>query len=87
VPADPLTANVWMVGGGIASMAEGAFLIRDAGVPGENIHVLETLDVPGGKSAPSGRPARTRRLANQPAGITPCRRAMECGARSGDRGR
>jgi oleate hydratase len=43
----PLTANVWMVGGGIASMAAAAFLIRDAGVPGENIHVLETLDVPG----------------------------------------
>jgi hypothetical protein len=26
-----------MVGGGIASMAAAAFLIRDAGVPGENI--------------------------------------------------
>jgi len=37
-----------MVGGGIASMAAAAFLIRDAGVPGENIHILETLDVPGG---------------------------------------
>ena len=45
---DPLQANVWMVGGGIASMAAAAFLIRDAGVPGENIHILETLDVPGG---------------------------------------
>jgi oleate hydratase len=37
-----------MVGGGIASMAAAAFLIRDAGVPGENIHILETLNVPGG---------------------------------------
>jgi oleate hydratase len=37
-----------MVGGGIASMAAAAFLIRDADVPGENIHILETLDVPGG---------------------------------------
>ena len=41
-------ANVWMVGGGIASMAAAVFLIRDAGVPGENIHILETLNVPGG---------------------------------------
>ena len=41
-------ANVWMVGGGIASMAAAAFLIRDAGVPGENIHILEALNVPGG---------------------------------------
>jgi len=40
--------NVWMVGGGIASMAAAAFLIRDAGVPGENIHILEALNVPGG---------------------------------------
>jgi oleate hydratase len=48
VTVDPLQANVWMVGGGIASMAAAAFLIRDAGVPGENIHILETLDVPGG---------------------------------------
>jgi oleate hydratase len=48
VTADPRTANVWMVGGGIASMSAAAFLIRDAGVPGENIHILETLDVPDG---------------------------------------
>ena len=48
VTVDPLQANVWMVGGGIASMAAAAFQIRDAGVPGENIHILETLDVPGG---------------------------------------
>jgi oleate hydratase len=48
VTADPRTANVWMVGGGIASMAAAAFLIRDTGVPGRNIHILETLDVPGG---------------------------------------
>ena len=40
--------NVWMVGGGIASMAAAAFLIRDAGVPGENIHILESLDIQGG---------------------------------------
>jgi len=45
VTADPRPANVWMVGGGIASMAAAAFLIRDVGLPGGNIHILETLDV------------------------------------------
>jgi myosin-crossreactive antigen len=45
VTADLRTANVWMVGGGIASMAAAAFLIRDAGLPGENIPILETLEV------------------------------------------
>jgi oleate hydratase len=46
--ASPAEANVWMVGGGIASLAAAAFLIRDAGVPGRNIHILEALDVAGG---------------------------------------
>jgi oleate hydratase len=46
--ASPAKANVWMVGGGIASMAAAALLIRDAGVPGRNIHILEALDVTGG---------------------------------------
>ena len=46
--ADPRTANVWMVGGGIASMAAAAFLIRDVGLAGDHIHILEALDVEGG---------------------------------------
>jgi oleate hydratase len=52
---NPKEAHVWMVGGGIASMAAAAFLIRDAGMSGENIHILETLDVSGGSldGAPS----------------------------------
>lgn len=41
-------SQVWMVGGGIATMATAAFLIRDAGIPGENIHFLEQLDIVGG---------------------------------------
>lgn len=41
-------SHVWMVGGGIATMAAAVFLIRDAGVPGKNIHFLEQLDVEGG---------------------------------------
>lgn len=45
---DPTTAQIWLVGGGVASMAAAAFLVRDAGVPGENIHILESLAIPGG---------------------------------------
>lgn len=41
-------SQVWMAGGGIATMATAAFLIRDAGIPGENIHFLEQLEVVGG---------------------------------------
>ena len=45
---DPEQAHLWIVGGGIAGMATAAFAIRDAGVPGENIHMLEELKIPGG---------------------------------------
>ncbi|HET9627669.1 MAG TPA: oleate hydratase [Kofleriaceae bacterium] len=41
-------AQLWIVGGGIAGMAAAAFAIRDAGVPGSQIHILEELDVAGG---------------------------------------
>jgi myosin-crossreactive antigen len=34
--------------GGITSMAAAAFPIGDVGVPGKNIHILETIDVAGG---------------------------------------
>ena len=70
VTADPRTANVWMLGGGIASMATAAFLIRDAGVPGENIHILETLDVPGGSLDGAASPV-------QPGYVTLGRRMLE----------
>jgi oleate hydratase len=40
--------HLWIVGGGIAGMAVAAFAIRDAGVPGANIHILEELGLPGG---------------------------------------
>ncbi|TFD28263.1 oleate hydratase [Cryobacterium cryoconiti] len=45
---DPKQAHLWIVGGGIAGMAAAAFAIRDAQVPGPNIHILEELDVTGG---------------------------------------
>ena len=44
----PKTSQVWLVGGGIASLAAAVSLIRDAGVPGGNIHILEELDIAGG---------------------------------------
>ena len=45
---DPATSQVWLVGGGIASMAAAAFLIRDAGMPAAHIHILEELGIEGG---------------------------------------
>jgi oleate hydratase len=45
---DSKNADVWLVGGGIASMAAAAFLIRDAGMPGPRIHILEELGLAGG---------------------------------------
>ncbi len=45
---DPKNSQVWLVGGGIASMAAAAFLIRDAGVPAQHIHILEELGLAGG---------------------------------------
>ena len=41
-------AKVYVVGGGIASMAAAAFMIRDGDIPGCNITVLEELDKIGG---------------------------------------
>ncbi|MEY9964716.1 oleate hydratase [Streptacidiphilus sp. MAP12-16] len=40
--------QAYLVGGGIGSLAAAAFLIRDADFPGEDIHILEELTVPGG---------------------------------------
>ena len=38
----------YLIGGGIASLAAAAFLIRDAEIPGRNIVILEQLDRLGG---------------------------------------
>lgn len=45
---DSKNADAWLVGGGIASMAAATFLIRDAGMPGHRIHILEELGLAGG---------------------------------------
>jgi len=41
-------SKVYLVGGGIGSLAAAVFLVRDAGVPGENVRILEQLDILGG---------------------------------------
>jgi oleate hydratase len=48
-------AELWIVGGGIAGMAVAAFAIRDAGVAGSRIHILEETGVIGGSM--DGSPA------------------------------
>ncbi|BAU85836.1 myosin-crossreactive antigen [Streptomyces laurentii] len=55
----PATRNskIYLVGGGVASLAAAAFLVRDAGVPGENVHILEQLSIVGGSM--DGAPAPT----------------------------
>jgi oleate hydratase len=47
-------ARFYLVGGGIASLAAAAFLIRDGGIPGHNITILEELDRLGGSLDGSG---------------------------------
>lgn len=49
-------AKFYLVGGGIASLAAAAFLIRDADVPGHNITILEQLDRLGGSLDGAGSP-------------------------------
>ncbi|MFD0279998.1 oleate hydratase [Kitasatospora sp. NPDC127111] len=51
-------SKAYLVGGGIASLAAAAFLIRDGEFPGENIHVLERLPLAGGSLDGSGSPER-----------------------------
>ncbi|MBV2155330.1 oleate hydratase [Kitasatospora sp. SUK 42] len=48
--------KAYLVGGGIAALAAAAFLIRDGDFPGENIHVLERLPLPGGSLDGQGSP-------------------------------
>lgn len=40
--------SAWLIGGGLASLAAACFLIRDAGMSGDKIHILEASDRTGG---------------------------------------
>ncbi len=54
----PHKSHVWLVGGGVASMSAAVFLIRDAGVPAAQIHILEELGLAGGALDGSVSPAQ-----------------------------
>ena len=56
--ADPGSTKAWFVGGGVASLAGAAFLVRDGGVPGASITILEELAVAGGSMDGAGTTAR-----------------------------
>ena len=47
-PADVDRKSAYLIGTGLAALAAGCFLVRDAQMKGENIHFLEALPVPGG---------------------------------------
>ncbi|ADV82911.1 oleate hydratase [Terriglobus saanensis] len=53
---DRSDTKVYLVGGGIASLAAAAFLIRDGGVLGKNITIYEELDRLGGSLDGAGSP-------------------------------
>ncbi|RXH51586.1 oleate hydratase [Kurthia gibsonii] len=48
--------SAYLVGSGLASLAAAAFLVRDGQVPGERIHILEELSIPGGSLDGIDRP-------------------------------
>ena len=51
-----INSKAYLVGGGIGSLAAAAFMIRDVGVPGENILILEAASVMGGSLDGAGDP-------------------------------
>lgn len=55
-PRNPKETNAYLVGGGIASLAAAALLIRDAHVPGPQIHILESSKISGGSMDGAGNP-------------------------------
>src|SRR6202046_98503 len=50
-------SQTYLLGGGIGSLAAAAFMIRDGGIPGGNISILEAAPVIGGSLDAAGDPA------------------------------
>lgn len=48
--------QVYFVGGGLASLAGAAYLVRDCNFKGENIHIIEGMKIIGGSNDGSGDP-------------------------------
>ncbi|TGE78796.1 oleate hydratase [Weissella confusa] len=55
-PADADKKSAHIVGGGLAGLAAAVFLVRDAQVPGSQIHIYEELPIPGGSLDGDNRP-------------------------------
>jgi oleate hydratase len=55
-PRNPKETNAYLVGGGIASLAAATLLIRDAHVPGSQIHIIESSKITGGSMDGAGTP-------------------------------
>ncbi len=51
-------AKVYLIGSGIAGLASAHYLVKDAGVPGENIHILEKDRIVGGATDGAGNPEK-----------------------------
>jgi oleate hydratase len=47
-PADVDKKSAYLIGAGLASLSAACFLVRDGQMKGENIHILEELDISGG---------------------------------------
>ena len=52
-----ITSKAYLVGGGIGSLAAAAFMIRDGGMRGSNISILEAMPLLGGSLDGAGDPA------------------------------
>ena len=50
--------HAYIVGSGLASLAAACFLVRDAQMPGDHIHILEAMDIAGGACDGSFDPSR-----------------------------
>lgn len=50
--------QAYFVGGGLGSLAGAAYLIRDCGFPGEQIHIIEGMHILGGSNDGAGDPAK-----------------------------
>ena len=48
--------QVYFIGGGLASLAGAVYLIRDCNFKGENIHIIEGLNILGGSNDGAGNP-------------------------------
>ena len=52
--------HLWIAGGGIAGLAAAVFAIRDAGVPANQVHILEMTEITGGSLDGARTPGRKR---------------------------